>query len=402
MRPTACSLALLALASGAFAAGQPADAGTVVLDELRKLTADGVLEGLANGTVRPSVDPAALSRGLQAIGLKPYAANGWANGLQLPDLSRLEITPQRLAEIVPVALETVKIAFAAASRAAEHARRLAQRGIAEEDASTAACRFTLTIGGRTLVFDKWGELFIDRRFVTKGELSTVRRMERLYREIFPAARLKTRPQAALCRTPRAVPGALPVFRGFEDARYQDYDALILRLTAAFNADRAAWCGGSAAQAAKIADLSPALVKSHMIEETGGGDSRSKAAWAADPLQVNVPGDWSEEKALLGLRRPMRRNEGTPEQNVKAAIMYLSRKGFGASGQPAARRAEGFFDGWPTALKRYNARRDRTETGRFYSEDYADKIVRRAADPDAFVPIEIKVKRERQGEDNVRR
>ena len=110
----------------------------------------------------------------------------------------------------------------------------------------------------------------------------------------------------------------------------------------------------------------------------------------------------QEKALLGLRRPMRRNEGTPEQNVKAAIMYLSRKGFGASGQPAARRPEGFFDGWPTALKRYNARRDRTETGRFYSEDYADKIVRRAADPDAFVPIEIKVKRERQGEDNVRR
>ena len=87
---------------------------------------------------------------------------------------------------------------------------------------------------------------------------------------------------------------------------------------------------------------------------------------------------------------MKRNEGTVEQNVRAAIMYLSRKGFGTSGKPAATRPKGFFDGWPTALTRYNGRRDRTDTDRYYSEEYADKIVKRAANPDLFVPIEIKL------------
>ena len=34
--------------------------------------------------------------------------------------------------------------------------------------------------------------------------------------------------------------------------------------------------------------------------------------------------------------------------------------------------------------------DRTETDRYYSDEYADKIVKRAKDPNAFVPIEIKL------------
>ena len=162
------------------------------------------------------------------------------------------------------------------------------------------------------------------------------------------------------------------------------------MTAEFNANKAAWCGGSAAQAAKIRDITPDLVKSHMIEESGGNGPSSKAAWAVDPLQVNVPGDWGKEKELVGLSKPERRNEGTVENNVRAAIMYLSRKGFGSSARPAADRPSGFFDGWPVALTRYNGRRDRTATDRYYSEEYSDKIVRRAANPDAFVPIEIKL------------
>ena len=39
---------------------------------------------------------------------------------------------------------------------------------------------------------------------------------------------------------------------------------------------------------------------------------------------------------------------------------------------------------------YNGRRDRTDTDRYYSDEYADKIVKRAKDPNAFVPIEIKL------------
>ena len=106
--------------------------------------------------------------------------------------------------------------------------------------------------------------------------------------------------------------------------------------------------------------------------------------------MNVPGDWGREKELVGLKKPAKRNEGTPEGNVRAAIMYLSRKGFGASARPAAERPKGFFDDWRTALQRYNGRRDRTETDRYYSDEYADKIVKRANNPDLFVPIEIKL------------
>ncbi len=40
----------------------------------------------------------------------------------------------------------------------------------------------------------------------------------------------------------------------------------------------------------------------MIQETGGADSRSQAAWKVDPLQVNVLGDWGEEKKFLGLKK----------------------------------------------------------------------------------------------------
>ena len=115
----------------------------------------------------------------------------------------------------------------------------------------------------------------------------------------------------------------------------------------------------------------------MIEESGGNGPRSKAAWAVDPLQVNVPGDWGVEKELVGLVKPSKRNEGTAEQNVRAAIKYLSRKGFGVSAKPASTRPSGFFDGWLDALRRYNGRRDRTETDRYYSDEYADKIVTRA-------------------------
>ena len=42
------------------------------------------------------------------------------------------------------------------------------------------------------------------------------------------------------------------------------------------------------------------------------------------------------------------------------------------------------------MQRYNGRRDRTETDRYYSDEYADKIMRRASDPSLFVPIEIKL------------
>lgn len=324
-------------------------------------------------------------------------------------LSHLSIDPALIPEAAMLAIEGATIAQRVADREAAHAKRLAEHGIAEEPPSTAALRYTIdTAGLGDFLFDDWGELYIDRRFLTAQELVTVKRIEAFVREhvIKPYLAAQKRPAssgAAIAvgdkprsaelpppRTSRLTDAKLPIFRGFEDERYQQHDNLIAALVAEFNRDRASWCGASPAQAAKVANLLPALVKSHMIEESGGRGPRSRAAWTVDPLQVNVPGDWGREKELVGLTKPTKRNEGNVTNNVRAAIMYLSRKGFGASARPAAERPAGFFDGWLRALQRYNGRRDRTDTDRYYSDEYADKIMRRASDPDLFVPIEIKL------------
>ena len=298
----------------------------------------------------------------------------------------LEIDPQAIVEILPLATEAIAIQQRAAEREAKHAAELRAKGIAEVPpcGSERYVIDTPAFGGFS--FDDWGELYIDRRFVTDEEMKTVKKIEAWIAKWFPQQTKKRK------TSPRKSAGGagLPVFRGFEDARYQEHDALIARLVKEFNADKKGWTGGTPEQAAKVGDLTPALVKAHMIEESGGNGPRSKAAWAVDPLQVNVPGDWGDEKTLVGLSKPAKRNEGSLENNVRAAIKYLSRKGFGASARPAASRPKGFFDGWLDALRRYNGRRDRTDTDRYYSDEYADKIMKRAKDPDAFVPIEIKL------------
>ena len=296
------------------------------------------------------------------------------------------LSPQALQEILPLGLEALGIYERATARQAAHVARLKAKGVAEQPPSAGAWHAVQLAGLGKLVFDDWGELSIDRRFVTDEEMQTIRAIERWIVKWFPA---ETKARTTKPNRRNGATG-LPVFRGFEAVRYQQHDALIARLTAEFNANKAAGCGGTPGQAAKVADLSPALVKAHMIEESGGNDVRSKAAWAVDPLQVNVPGDWGPEKTKVGLKKPSRRNEGTAEQNVRAAIRYLSRKGFSTAAIPAAERPKNAFAGWLTALRRYNGRRDRTHTNRYYSDEYADKIKRRAEHPDVFVPIEIRL------------
>ena len=264
----------------------------------------------------------------------------------------LEIDPQAIAEILPLAVEAVSIQQRAAEREAKHAEELRKKGLAEVPpcGSERYVIDTPAFGGFS--FDDWGELYIDRPFVTDEEMKTVKKIEAWIAKWFPEQTKKrtTHPR------PSAGGAGLPIFRGFEDKRYQVHDELIAKLVKAFNADKKGWTGGTPEQAAKVGDLTPALVKAHMIEESGGNGPRSKAAWAVDPLQVNVPGDWGVEKELVGLTKPTKRNEGSLENNVRAAIKYLSRKGFGASARPAASRPKGFFDGWLDALRRYNGRR----------------------------------------------
>ena len=307
-------------------------------------------------------------------------------GSRADGLMSLEVDPRAVMEILPLASEALAIRQRAERREAKHVAELRKKGIAEVPAcgSQRYVIDTPAFGGFS--FDDWGELYIDRRFVTDEEMKTVKKIEAWIAKWFPEQTKKR------VEKPRRTAGeaGLPIFKGFEDARYQVHDALIAKMVKEFNADKAGWTGGTAAQASKVGDIAAAVVKAHMIEESGGNGPRSKAAWAVDPLQVNVPGDWGVEKELVGLAKPSRRNEGSVGQNVRAAIKYLSRKGFGASGKPAASRPSGFFDGWRKALQRYNGRRDRTDTDRYYSDEYADKIMRRAKDPSLFVPIEIKL------------
>ncbi len=392
------SLALAALVAsgvaGEAATAQPAQktvtaADLKPLEELRQVAAAAL--GITNA---PKFDLDLIAQGINALRLRPYLENGWSKGIQMPSFADVKLSAEEMAEIVDVAVQASKVFLRVSAREAEHRRQLAARGVAEVPASTAACRFRLDAGKNSFLFDRWGELQIDRRFLDPADMEVVRRIEACYRRIFggsayaakvPAAERGLVPRA---EARKALP--LPIFRGFEDDRYQAHDALILKMTADFNAHKAAWTGGTAAQAAKTGTLSPALVKAHMIEESGGNGPASLAAWRVDPLQVNVPGDWDAAKTDLGLRKPSKRNEGKLDANVKAAIMFLSRKGFGTSGKAARLRPTGFFDGWPDALRRYNARRDRTADGRYYSNAYADKILSRAKDPEAFVPIEIKL------------
>ena len=192
--------------------------------------------------------------------------------------------------------------------------------------------------------------------------------------------------------PSAPSVSVPVFKGFENPRYQCYDKIIRKFVQDFNKSRHNWAGSTEGQASGIPELTAAQIKAHMIQETGGGDVNSRTAWSHDPLQVNVPGDWNPYKKYLGLREPRRRNEGSFEKNLKAGIMLLARKGFGVSGQPAANRPDGAFDGWARALERYNGRSDKAADGRPYRDAYSERIRQRASDPAVEVPIPIPTKK----------
>ena len=207
-----------------------------------------------------------------------------------------------------------------------------------------------------------------------------------------AAAGKATGAAAIPLSEAATAEGVPVFKGFENPRYQQYDALIQKLVDDFNRHPASWAGGTPGQGSGIPRITAAQVKAHIIQETGGGDVRSRAAWSKDPLQVNVPGDWNPYKKYLGLRQPRHCNEGSLEKNLRAGIMLLVRKGFGVSGQPAGNRPDGAFDGWPRALQRYNGRSDKAANGKPYSEAYSERIRQRAEHPGEEVPIPIPTKK----------
>lgn len=182
--------------------------------------------------------------------------------------------------------------------------------------------------------------------------------------------------------------AAPVFAGFEQQRYQNHDELILELVADFNAHKADYAGATPRQAAGIPDLTPALVKAWIIQESGGQDPASFESWRIDPARVNVPGEWIIAKRQVGLKNPDRPGDADARSNLKAAIALLSRMGFGPSGRPASRGEDDRFDTWMTALARYDGEGAVTEAGKRYRALYAERIIHRANNPGDDVPIAL--------------
>ena len=171
----------------------------------------------------------------------------------------------------------------------------------------------------------------------------------------------------------------PVFKRYEKPRYQEHDELIARLVDEFNSNKKEYCGCTDEQEGKIPNITPALVKSWMIQESGGGRLEDLDRWNVDPTTINHPGDYSQVKSELGLQKYDRPNKGDLETNIKAALAFLCRKGFGKSGMPARKRESGFFDSWKEAFHRYGPG----------TKTYSDKIFRRAESIDTYEPIEKK-------------
>lgn len=326
--------------------------------------------------------------------VRPVNVAGWhAQGVLPPPVVSCTIDRRAWKDVSRLFIDAGEVLRHAGERESAYRKFLDAMGREEVPMSRAAVRTEIVLDENEYYFDRYGRLFVDGRFVLPREVGTILRVEKFYRDIYARDHLSLVIGAQLVDREEEIRQAkVQVFRGFEDDRYQEHDDLILRLVDDFNHNRGLWAGATVRQAARIHDLPPDLVKAHMIEETGGGDRGSRAAWCVDPQQVNVPGDWNRHKAALGLVRPRRRNEGNAETNVVAAIRYLSRKGFGVSGQPAANRPSGSFDGWYMALQRYNGRNDEAADGRAYKEAYAERVVQRANDPDAFVPISILTKK----------
>lgn len=178
---------------------------------------------------------------------------------------------------------------------------------------------------------------------------------------------------------------LVTFKGFEDERYKENDYAIRRAVYLINKNPEKYIGLTKGQLAEWRERYPNgipadLLKSVMITETGGRDKKSREAFAVDPFQVNVVGDWNDAKASLGLRNPTANNEGDKLTNVMAAIRFLLRKGYGKSGiaPKDARRGKGkeaTYDGIEEAIRRYHGT---TQEG---VDRYVNKTMNRYLFPD---------------------
>ena len=249
-------------------------------------------------------------------------------------LLALALDAAQLQKAVEVFSPVLEVFFAANERSRAYYDFQMEMGRKESRMALSNALETLDILGNRFYFDADGELWFDDRFVRPDERGVIEAASRFFRECF-AEVLKERVPSET--------SLLPVFRGYEDARYQSHDGLIVRVVAEFNARRGEWAGATEEQARGIPDLRPEFVKAQMIEDAGGLDMRSG---------------------------------GDVEQSLRASLRRLVRMGFGTA-DDASVHPKRSFEGWYAALERYAGR-----------GGYADRVVRRASAPKSFTPIDM--------------
>ena len=171
--------------------------------------------------------------------------------------------------------------------------------------------------------------------------------------------------------PPPPPAALTVYSNYEHAHYQMHDVVFYDLAQDHNLRHDALPGDPDW-------LDPDLLKAWAIQESGAVSSSSWRTWeTGDIMQVNNPGDWSEDKRVkMGLRR---NQDLSPGMSIMYAIRWAYHKGCvyrqGASvssagwrpfsrwswsqGRLRRHRLQGYlrhFTTWRRALFNYNGNR----------------------------------------------
>lgn len=257
--------------------------------------------------------------------LAPFSPASWSSA-QLP--AKFEETATAADEAAFARVDVV--VDASRRRSALWTRYVGLMHGRESQPSTASVRFRMSVGKRIYLFTDRGRLFLDGRFVKGDETQALLAVEKVFAATFsrsPYARLvklRTGPAGKSFDTP-AGSMFVPVFHGFEDARYQRLDSEIARVASESSA------AGRA--------LPPALLKSLLVETR---------CWDFDSPTLD-------------------------EAYVRSVAQELSGS------------AEGGFSGWELSLASLIGRRIGANAGRRYCVDFAARVEARASNPDEFVP-----------------
>ena len=149
---------------------------------------------------------------------------------------------------ISVFSEALVVLRRAGARKAAYEAYLKAMDVEETPMSSAAVWAEMELLGNRLYFDRDGQLHLDDRFVLPEEHKTLYKAEEVFRRICeggiagipPGVKISqvSKPGAAQTssggkgalpqlskRAAETKPDAVPVFRGFEDARYQEHDSL---------------------------------------------------------------------------------------------------------------------------------------------------------------------------------